>query len=107
MEERPMGEITLRVDELLNARGLQEGKRLELSEVAQATGIAPDVVAAMVDGSAEHVGLRDLARLCDYLGCTPDMLLHYEADATSSGAEQIESRDIVARWERTFGADER
>ncbi len=102
-----MGQITLRVDELLNARALREGKRLELSEVVQATGIAPDAVAAMVDVSATHVALHDLARLCDYLRCTPDMLLHYEADSIPPEAEQIESRDIVAQWERRFGADER
>lgn len=102
-----MGRITLRVDELLKARGVQEGKPLELAEVAQATGIAPGVVAAMVDGSAEQVGLKDLARLCDFLRCTPDMLLRYEADSTAPEAEQIESRDIVEQWERRFGADER
>lgn len=102
-----MGQMHLRVGELIKARELRDGRRLDIAAVARDAGITPDTLASMIDHSANLVSLDDLAKLCDYFHCTAGELLHYDADPNMVAEDEIESRDIVARWERTFGADER
>lgn len=101
-----MGQMILRVDELIKARELHDGRRLSIAELAQTTGIAPGALAAMVDNRIDAVGLADLGKLCEYFGCTAGELLYYDPDPEALDEDEVESRDIVARWERTFGADE-
>ena len=101
-----MGQMNLRVDELIKARELRDGRRLSVAELAQATGINPSALAAMVDNRIDEVELADLGKLCAYFGCTAGELLYYDADPAALDEDELESRDIVARWERTFGADE-
>ncbi len=102
-----MGRMQLRIDELIKARELQERHRLALDDVARATGIAADTLVALAANRVETVSLSDLARLCGYFHCTAGELLYYDAGQDTLGADEVDSRDIVARWERTFGADER
>lgn len=101
-----MGQMNLRVDELIKARELRDGRRVSVAELAHSTGIAPTALAAMVDNRIDTVGLADLGKLCDYFGCTAGELLYYDPDPETLDEDEMESRDIVARWERTFGADE-
>jgi putative transcriptional regulator len=101
-----MGRIRLRIDEIIKARELRDGRQLTTAEIARGTGISPESLTTLVENRVERVALDDLTKLCDYFGCTPGELLHYEADPAMFDEEEVESRDIVARWERTFGADE-
>lgn len=102
-----MGQMKLRIDELIKAAELREGHHLDLDDVSRATGIARDTLASLAANRAEEVALSDLAKLCTYFRCTAGELLYYDADQNVLDQDEVESRDIVASWERTYGADER
>ena len=101
-----MGQIYVRVNELIKARELAEGRRLALTEVADATGISPEVLAGLATKRARDISLEALAALCNYFQCMVGDVLFYDADPTVLDEDELESRDIVARWERIYGADE-
>ena len=101
-----MGQIQIRVGEMIQRRELSEGRRVPVAEVAREAGVAPDVVAGLVRGDTTEISLPTLAKLCEYFGCTVGSLLYYDEDPDVFAEDEVESRDIVARWERSFGADE-
>ncbi len=101
-----MGQIYARVDELIKERELREGRRLQIADVAHATGIPSETLVALIHNRASHISFEDLAKLCAYFQCTAGELFHYDADPLVLDQDEVESRDIVARWESIFGADE-
>jgi putative transcriptional regulator len=101
-----MGQITLRVNDLLKKHELAEGRRLALADVARESGVPLETLAELAAGRADSVSLIVLAKLCDYLQCTPGALLVYDDDNAAAIPDEVESRDIVARWENAYGADE-
>ena len=102
-----MGQIQLRIDELIKAVELREGHHLDLDDVSRATGIDRETLASLAENRAEDVALSDLAKLCAYFRCTAGELLYYAADQNVPDRDEVERREIVASWERTYGADER
>ena len=101
-----MGEITLRVNDLFKGRELREERRLALADVARDSGIGLETLAELLAARADSITLPVLAKLCTYFDCTPDAVLHYDADPETLDEDELESRDIVARWEHVYGADE-
>lgn len=101
-----MGQITIRVNELIKTRELREGRRLPRTDVARAIGISPETLSELASQQATAVTLDVLARLCAYFQCTTGDVLYYDADPESLDEDELESRDIVARWESVYGADE-
>lgn len=101
-----MGEITLRVNDLLKGRELREGRRLALADVARDSGIELETLAELLAAQTDSVSLPVLAKLCTYFDCRPDNVLHYDADPEALDEDELESRDIVARWEHVYGVDE-
>ena len=101
-----MGQIVIRVNELIKARELREDRRLPLAEVAEATGISVETLAELIRNRASVISLPVLASLCAYFGCNAGDIIYYDADPATIEDDEIESRDIVARWENRYGADE-
>jgi len=99
-----MSTIKLRLRELLTERENRENRRIRLAEVAQATGISTSTLTPMINNQSDRVSLQALAKLCDYLHCTPADLLRYSADVDEEDA--VDARAIVDRWEQEYGADE-
>lgn len=102
-----MGHIRLALDTLLRGYAHSTQGPLSLDDLAQQTGIAPDMLVKLRDNQADQVALSDLARLCDALHCTPHDLLEYTPDSGDDDVEPaVESRKIVEQWERQYGDDE-
>ena len=101
-----MGRINIRINELMVEREAREDRSISLAEVSREAGVAPDMLQALASNQVSHISLSNLARLCGYFQCTTSDLLAYEAEPIPLGEDEVESRDIVARWERTYGADE-
>jgi putative transcriptional regulator len=101
-----MGQIVIRVNEMLKGRELREGRRIPLAEIAEATGISVETISELLRNRAGMISLPALATLCAYFSCKVGDLIHYDADPTTVDMDEIESRDIVARWESRYGADE-
>ena len=100
-----MAPLKLRLHELLRQREDREGRRIRLTEIAQATGISTNVLTPMINNQTDRVSLDALGKLCDYFKCTPAELLRY-ANAVEDAADAVDAREIVNRWEQQYGADE-
>lgn len=68
------GEIRIRLDELLAARGMT------LAELSDRVGITVVNLSVLKNGRARAVRFSTLASLCAALGCQPGDLLAYERD---------------------------
>jgi putative transcriptional regulator len=101
-----MGQIVIRVNEMLKGRELREGRRIPLAEIAGTTGISVETLSELIRNRASMISLPVLASLCAYFSCKVGDLIHYDADPVAIDMDEIESRDIVARWESRYGADE-
>ena len=101
-----MGRIVVRIDEKIKERELREGRHLSRNEVARAAGVPGAALASLANNRADRISLDVLARLCAYFECPAGDLLLYEAGEAPQDEDEIESREIVERWERTYGADE-
>ena len=101
-----MGQIVIRVNEMLKGRELREGRRIPLAEIAEATGISVETLSELIRNRAGMISLPALASLCAYFSCRVGDLIRYDAGPSAVDQDEIESRDIVARWESRYGADE-
>ena len=101
-----MGQIVIRVNELLKGREMREGRRIPLAEVAEATGVSVETLSELIRDRAGVISLPALSSLCDFFDCKVGDLIHYDAAPSAVEVDEIESRDIVARWETQYGADE-
>ena len=77
-ERRDSASIRIRLDELLNDRGLT------LTELSERVGITVVNLSILKNGRARAIRFSTLARLCAELGCQPGDLLSYEPGPDSS-----------------------
>ncbi len=61
-------------------------KRVRIIEVARATGISRNMLAKLYYERARRVELADLARLCEYFGCSVGDLLECVREASKRGS---------------------
>lgn len=97
-----MGQITLHLEHALRRHNDHAHTETKLDAIAQHLGLTVGDFDA-----PENLTLGQLAHLCDHLGTTPGELLRYTPSDTHEGETEVESRDIVERWERRYGDDER
>lgn len=100
-----MGSITVQLDKALRMYA-QHNRPMSLAELGQRTGMSEVQLAELQDDQADDISLSALARLCDVLHCTPAELLVYTPDQPTDMPEEVESRDIVEKWERQYGDHE-
>jgi hypothetical protein len=65
-----------------------------------------ETLSELIRNRASMISLPTLASLCAYFGCKVGDLIYYDADPLTVEEDELESRDIVARWEKRYGADE-
>lgn len=73
--------IRFRLSELLLDRAFREGRRIELGEVAEATGIHRTTLSKIVNRRGYNATTHNLDRLCAYFACPLADLAVYVADA--------------------------
>jgi len=69
--------IQIRIQQVLNARRQQWGKRISLTEVAQATGISRMTLHRAIHQHDYKVSTETLDRLCQFFHCDLSELAEY------------------------------
>lgn len=88
--------IRLRLTELLADASFQRGRRVELNEVAQATGIHRTTLSKMINVRGYNATLSNVDALCRFFGCGVGDIAVYVPDeevlgpASSEGADKID-----------------
>lgn len=73
--------IKFKVKVMLAVRGMTQ------KELAERTGIRPPTISAICVGTAKHLPIDALEKICDVLDCQPADLMEYvrEADVSERG----------------------
>lgn len=73
-----------RISILLGREQAKTGKRISVRKLAEIADVPKDFLYRLDAGTARHVDLQSLARLCDSLHCSvQDILVLQETDAES------------------------
>lgn len=72
--------IRFRLSELLLDRGFHQGRRIELGELAEATGIHRATLSKLANKRGYNTTTNNLDRLCAHFQCTLSDLAEYVPD---------------------------
>ncbi len=84
--------IQFRVRDLLAAKERQDGRRIPLREVAEVTGISPQVLSSLTSPDRDVVtNTAFVDALCRYFHCTPNelMILATSPEGTSCHVDTL------------------
>ena len=73
-----------RITVLLGKEQAQTGERVSIRKLAEKADVPKDFLYRLDAGTARHVDLRSLARLCDTLNCTVQDILVLEKAVVES-----------------------
>ena len=77
--------LRFRIKERLAERSWEEGRRITLKEMSQATGIGPAVLSSLGSpGRTTVTNTRYLEAICRYLHCTLDELVEFSPERSDS-----------------------
>lgn len=74
--------------------------KLTQRDIAQATGLSQKTLSALETGASKGIDFATLAKLCDFLRCTPNDLLIVEEeieDLQPSADSMAKAEEIIAR----------
>lgn len=74
--------------------------KLTQRDIAQATGLSQKTLSALETGASKGIDFATLAKLCDFLKCTPNELLLVEEeveDVQPSADSLAKAEEIIAR----------
>ena len=77
-----MGEIGIRLKEIMAQKSRLEGRRVTYDDIYNATGIYSSTLSRLAAGRAKRVDLAVLERLCEYFDCEPGDLLVLQPEPT-------------------------
>ena len=80
--------IRFRIQELLAEKQFQEGRRITLLELAEATGISRVTLSKMVNQRGYGTLTDHLDKLCKFFGCKLEQLAEYVPDDLPSDKTQ-------------------
>lgn len=69
--------IRIKLKQLLDDKAFEDGRRITLNEVSEATGIARATLNRIANLPAYNTTLDNVDALCRYFSCTPGDLLEY------------------------------
>ena len=88
--------LRFHIQQLLAEKQFQEGRRITLLELAEATGISRVTLSKMVNQRGYGTLTDHLDRLCAYFGCRIEELAEYIPDsaapATPAGSGKVENK---------------
>ena len=69
--------IRIKLKQLLDQKSFNEGIRITLIDVADATNISRPTLNRIANERGYNAGIDNIDRLCAYFNCTPGELLEY------------------------------
>jgi putative transcriptional regulator len=72
--------IRFRLAELMTDKGFREGRRVEIGEVADASGVHRSTLSRIINVRGTNVTTANLNSLCRYFGCALGDLAEYVPD---------------------------
>ena len=101
--------IRIRLPELIAKKAFHEGRRVELTEVAAATGIHRSTLSKLIHARGHNLTASNLDRLCRYFQCDVQDVLTYVPDEELLGevSPTFKGPAPKSKTARTVGAKTR
>jgi putative transcriptional regulator len=95
--------IRFRLAELIADRSFREGRRLEIGEIADATGIHRSTLSRILNVKGTNVTSANMNLLCAFFGCALSDLAEYvpDEDSSAQGSRRAAERPTPLRTGRT------
>jgi putative transcriptional regulator len=90
--------IRFRLAELMTDKGFREGRRVEIGEVADASGVHRSTLSRIINVRGTNVTTANLNSLCRYFGCALGDLAEYvpDEDVKPAATERGNRRPVIA-----------
>ncbi len=69
--------LRFKIKEMIAKKEFEEGRRITITEIAEATGIHRMTLSKMMNKRGYNTGTENLDRLCAYFGCEIQDLVEY------------------------------
>ncbi|MEJ2359983.1 MAG: helix-turn-helix transcriptional regulator [Gammaproteobacteria bacterium] len=79
--------LRFKLKDLIGRREFEQGRRITIAEVAQASGIHRMTLSKMINQRGYNTGTDNLDRLCAYFDCAVSDLVEYIPNETGSQPE--------------------
>lgn len=89
--------IRIRLPELIAARAFSEGRRIELGEIADKTGIHRSTLSRMLHTRGYNLTMSNLDRLCRHFRCKVEDVIVYVPDEEVEGTLSQTFKGPVAK----------
>lgn len=89
--------IRFHLAKLIADKGFRERRRLELGEIAVATGIHRSTLSRVLNKAGVNLTADNMSRLCAYFGCTLGELAEYVPDEPEPPVVALTARKTMAR----------
>ena len=81
--------LRFKIKELIGKKEFEEGRRVTISEIANATGIHRMTLSKMINQRGYNTGTDNLDRLCKYFDCQIQDLVEYVPDGGLSSPKPV------------------
>ena len=81
--------IRFKLKEMLSEKAFREGKRINLDELSEATGVNKSTLSRISSVRGYNTTTDNIDKLCRFFGCSVDKLLEYVPDEEVSGVERV------------------
>ena len=75
--------IYIQIKEVMRAKMVAWGRKITLSELAEATGISRMTLSRMINNQGYSTVTSHLDKLCEFFGCELHELIKYEPESQS------------------------
>lgn len=79
--------IRFKLKELLSEKAFREGKRINLDELSEATGVNKSTLSRISSVRGYNTTTDNIDKLCRFFGCSVDKLMEYVPDEEIARAD--------------------
>lgn len=82
--------IRFKLKEMLSEKVFREGKRINLDDLSEATGVNKSTLSRISSVRGYNTTTENIDKLCRFFGCSVDKLLEYVPDEEVAGIESMQ-----------------
>jgi putative transcriptional regulator len=81
--------IRFKLKETLAEKAFRDGKRINLDELSEATGVNKSTLSRISSVRGYNTTTENIDKLCRFFGCSVDKLIEYVPDEEVVGVERV------------------
>lgn len=87
--------IRFKLKEMLSDKAFRDGKRINLEELSEATGVNRSTLSRISAFRGYNTTTDNIDKLCRYFGCSVDKLMEYVPDEEVAGIDKLHEAAVT------------